>query len=298
MFCQGCFLLSLNSKKIHEALGIGRFRVKPLRLMFFFLLSIGISFASFLPWLMAALPHAKGDMLTGFSGGKLFFRITKEINSGYPLSSILFFLFTLGIISLVRNNKLWQLGLLLTWFILPIPIILFLDSYRNYFFAIRQILFLTPAFFMVIAYGIHHLDDVLLKKRGDNKLKRAACTLIMVLSLGTVYLRSKSLPYEWKQVAAFLKSQIKSEDLVVAPNIEPVIGYYFPEIAHYHADLNGMLDLKRNANTVGKGKIYLVESKFITQSQNEAGKQLVKNHRFINKHEFIGFIVYVISDTE
>ena len=58
---------------------------------------------------------------------------------------------------------LWQWSvilLLFTWLVLPISIVIFLDWWRGYFFAIRQVLFATPALLLGAAIGLTHLFEL------------------------------------------------------------------------------------------------------------------------------------------
>jgi hypothetical protein len=294
---QGCFLICLYAEPVRRSLAVPGARQDIVRLGIRFLLGVVIVAAAFLPWLIVSLPNAKGDFLTGFSAHKLPLRIIKEVGDGsYPLSAFLLFFFVVGLVALRRQEKWGPMAFLLLWFALPLPIILLLSWYRNHFFAIRYILFTTPALFLGVAYGIAHAGNVLRRPAASQPARIAGVALIAALSMIIIYQHEHNKKREdWKNAALFLRAHVKPGDRIIAVNTARVIAYYFPQIANYTVGLDEAAQLGRcpdsasNANR--KSTLFILRSPYVTGAQAQAIEALLAGHKY-DRNEFMRLMIF------
>ena len=294
LISQGTFLICLSSGPVRNTL---KFPLcgSWLRALLFFVLCTGLAVASFLPWLFATLDKTVWNSPNIFSEHRLFLRIFKEISgSGYPLSLLLFLFFGTGLREILRTKRWAGLSLLLSWFLLPFPIILFLDWSRQYFFPIRQLLFTTPAFFLGLAVGVEQLPGLFLTQTTGKKIRAIIIVLIVALSVGTLYLHSGREQADWKGLAAYMKRTVKENDLVSAPHIDNVLGYYYPEIRERHLPPEQLLKPKAERSSLPRRELnlYLIESIYMTAEQRQTVRQVLMTQRSRPIHSLQGFKIH------
>ncbi len=292
LISQAAFLISLKSETVRRSLKFPLHRSwMPSFLLF--LLCAGAAALSFLPWLLATLHRTIWDSPNIFSEAGLFLRIFKEVSGGgYPLSLLLLPLFGLGVHQLLRRQHWAAAALLLVWFVFPLPIILFLDWSRQYFFPIRQLLFTTPALFLGVAMGIERLPGLIGTERRGQKVRMTILILIMVLSLGSIYRHAGRDQADWKGLAEGMKTTVRGDDRVVAPNIDNVLSYYYPEMDERNLPIQQLVDGDEFLPTPQRQRIYLVASIYMTANQKETVNQLLAVHEGRPVHQFKGFQVY------
>lgn len=209
-----------------------------------FIVCGAIAAAAYLPWLAYSFFIAKGE-----EAPKLGFRLVSETIKGlgdgsYILSIVLIIFAIAGIRYLVQTQRRLELGALLIWILAPLPVILAVLMWRTYFYNPRQILFITPAFLMLVAAGVEYFKQ---------KLSRRYCypeAIIILISLAVIALHHFDLfhPDERDDVRAagmFLKENVRHGDLVVSPQLSEVLTFYFPDSVKYSADALSAQDLMR-----------------------------------------------------
>ncbi len=98
--------------------------------------------------------------------------------------------------------------------------VIFLDWWRNYYFAIRQILFTIPGLVFSISCGISCIPGLFSRKDIGKKLQTACIILIVLLGIGAMLWSDKKEQADWKGLSQYLKSQVAADDLVATPHIE------------------------------------------------------------------------------
>jgi len=219
----------------------------------------------FLPWFVWTVGSAQRDLASPFAEATLILRIFKEVSGGsYPLSLVLFLLFGSGIVALVRRRE-WKTVLLLTsWLVIPILLVLLLDAWRGYFFAIRQVLFATPALLLGAAEGIATLPQVLHGARTGKALQQLSLLLIIVLGIGTLLIGTKKDQADWKGLNRHLEKQVARDDLITAPHIERVVNYGFPLMMQRSVALES---IEAEFSSLGARRVHLIESRYQTPEQ-------------------------------
>jgi mannosyltransferase len=195
------------------------------------LLSCSIAAAvAYLPWLLYSFSSAKGDSDPEISF-RMFMETIKRLGDGsYLLSAVLIVCAAIGIHHLSRTQRRFELGILLIWIIAPLPAIFALLMWRTYVFVPRQILFITPAFFILVAAGIDYL-----KQRVNRRyfLPEAIVILISIVCIALHY------PDKWNDIrgaAQFLKATTHPSDVIIAPKLSAYMSLYFPEIFQHTAN--------------------------------------------------------------
>ena len=197
--------------------------------------------ASFVPWLLHSFFNAKGEIAPEI-GGRLFFETIKRLGDGsYPLSAVLIICASFGIHSLYRQRRTLELGALLTWIIAPIPVILAVLLWRTYFFTPRQLLFITPAFFILVAAGVQYL-----KQKVAHRYFHPEAVLILI-SIVVIALHYPDKRDDLRAAGQFLKETVRPADMIVAPALTDLLSLYFPEIRRYSADHRSAQDLLQTA---------------------------------------------------
>lgn len=260
-----------------------------------FLISIGIPLALFLPWIFFAAKGTYGHTPEHF-GWRLLFRFVKELSDGsYPLSFILLLFGILGATGWLSERKYGHLLFFLSWFFLPIPMILTLDWVRNYFFAIRQILFTTPAFFILIMVGISYVADRAGATGIFKRLKAAPlmASVIMSISLTIIFLHIPDQRDDIRSAGQFLKQNTSKEDIIIAPECVGLISYYFPEVYQYTQELSALQNI--SAALVPGQRLYIVKSRHMSPLSSSRVDLVCKSSLNKSNINFRGIEIIVLN---
>lgn len=195
--------------------------------------AVGVATAAFvclIPWIIFGL-----DTIYGYEPSpekfnlKLFLRLIQEFGDrSYPLSILLIILIGLGIkylFSAKINNKL---AILILWGLLPLSLIFLLLWLRDYFFAIRQILFMTPALYILAATGILYAPNIFKNFRLKEYLPVFLTGLVFLISSVVIILHFEDKRPAIKEAAIFLQQQISAKDVVIAPQIDYTLTFFSP----------------------------------------------------------------------
>jgi uncharacterized membrane protein len=218
-----------------------------------FLFSGALAAAAYLPWLLYTFPEAKGDAPPVINI-RLFLQMIKELGDGsYPFALVLLICAFIGIHSLIQKQRSLELGMLLIWLLTPIPVILIILSWREYFFATRQLIFITPAIFILAAVGVDFI-----KKNIGHKYFSPELVLIL-MSVVIIALHYPDRRDDLLSAGHFLKNNTQLHDVIISPNLTGVLSFYFPDIHNYAVSEYSIKDL---AVARDISRIFYVDSRF------------------------------------
>jgi uncharacterized membrane protein len=232
IFSQLVLVCTLLAPRVSESLP----EIRKVRLAFAFklLAAVAVSIALFTPWIVMGIgTNLVYSPLPEHFGFKLFLRFVKELSDrSFPLSIVLIAFAILGVLKLRAEIRFGHLSFLLCWFLLPIPFIFLLLYIEDYFFAIRQVLFATPALFMLISLGILYLSEIAAEAKGirEANVVRSAVALVGLMSITQIGLHFPDRREDLKGTGQFLKQNMSAGDVVIAPGLGNVLSFYFPEI--------------------------------------------------------------------
>jgi uncharacterized membrane protein len=238
-----------------------------------FIPAIVVSLLLFAPWPILASRTIYGYQTSPWKlSWEVLPLVVREISDrSYPLSLMLILLGALGAFK-TGAEKRGHLVLLLCWFLLPIPLIILTVWHQDYFFTIRQILFTTPALYILVARGILSLPQ-LLPASGTARWAARILPLSTVLttSLVVIALHFPDKRTDLKGVATFLNDRTTDQDVIVAPGISDFLGYYVPRL---NARFRKVSTLSVTDSLNGK-KIFIVDSRYTSEEDRRLTAQLV-----------------------
>jgi uncharacterized membrane protein len=209
--------------------------------------------AAYVPWLRYSYSNAKGDVPPGNSF-RLFFEMVKGLGDGsYPLAAALILCAVAGIYHLKKSGRSFELGALLIWLITPFPLALVILNWRNYFFATRQLIFITPALIILAAVGADYV-----KRKVARRYFNPAIILILI-SLVVIALHYPDKRDDQRGVGQYLRANVQPADAILAPGIAYTLSLYFPDIQKYSAEFRSVEELSQAEDT---SRILYVDSRF------------------------------------
>ncbi len=218
-----------------------------------FLFSCSLAFAAYLPWLFVSFPNARGDALPGIDF-RLFLQMIKELADGsYPLAIVLIFFAAAGIRRLIQTRRLLELGALLIWLLSPIPVILFILTWREYFFAARQLIFITPAIIVLATVGIDGIKQKVARRYFYPEL------ILILMSFVIIALHYPDKRDDFQAAGQFLKKSVRAADVIVSPNVTGLLSLYLPNIYDYSGNYDSIRDV---ADARKVSRIIYVDSRF------------------------------------
>jgi uncharacterized membrane protein len=219
LFAQFLFL-TIHALSMNEEGG----RKTARRRIGYFLASAIAAAAAYLPWQLYSFSNAQGEAPPQM-GIRLVLQMIKGLGDGsYPLAATLLLFAAIGIRSLQKEKRSIALWALLSWLLAPLPMIVIVLYWRNYFFAERQLLFITPALIILAAIGADWARKQLSLKRYQPE------AVIILISLAVIGLHYPDRQDDLKGAARFLKENVRPSDVIIAPNLMGVLSLYYPEI--------------------------------------------------------------------
>jgi mannosyltransferase len=318
VFSQFVFTCTLLAPRISES--STEIRKVDLTFVSRLLAAITASIALFTPWIVMGIrTNLVYSPLPERFGFKLFLRFVKELSDrSFPLSIVLITFAVLGILKLRSDKRFGHLSFLLCWFLLPLPLIFLLLYIEDYFFAIRQILFATPAFFILISLGILYLSEIAVKAKGTRRaaVARWAVACVGLMSITQIGLHFPDRREDLKGTGQFLKRKVSVGDVVIAPGLGNVLSFYFPEIyAHLqpgdegsrrnggpyteiHAHLQPVMSLGDLSASLSSGKrIFVVKSHYMTTAEQQFLSWVPADDVTAHQKEFKGIEIIELEET-
>lgn len=253
--------------------------------LFKFFAVTALAALAFVPWIIFAFRSTQGFWDERIDG-KLLLRGLKELSDGsYPLSFIMIVLACLGVFQLRLERKFGHLLFLLCWFFLPIPFIIGFDWARHYFFAIRQILFTTPALFILITCGIRRGADIGARALNIPPFKIMAGVVagVALISVVIIRLHRPDRREDLRGAGRFLQQHVSGRDVVIAPGLASILPYYFPNLPHHLQDTQVLVH--SIANRVGY-RIYIVKSRYLSAADATLVHGICNRHTDCRTTEF------------
>ena len=196
-----------------------RWRRREPDLLGFILSGIAIAFA-FAPWALLTerrtlIPWPPPDLITSIS------TVGEEFSNGPgPAVAFYWLLFALGAVFAVRHKPA-ALGLSLLFIVIPLPLIVLVDTHIRYFFGARQMIFALPFFLSLVAYGL---------VRGSASLARLfrlgiqrpveSVVLLAGVAVFAVFAGSGIPQYhgysreDWRGAAGYLADRMRPQDVL------------------------------------------------------------------------------------
>ena len=283
------------------------------------LAAVTAAIALFIPWIVMGIrTNLVYSPLPEHFGFELFLRFLKELSDrSFPLSIVLIAFATLGILKLRSDKKLGHLSFLLCWFLLPLPFIFLLLYIEDYFFAIRQVLFATPALFILISLGILYLSEIAVKAKGTRGVvvARWAVACVGLMSIVQIGLHVPDRREDLKGAGQFLKRNVSAGDVVIAPGLGNVLSFYFPEIYAYlqlgdegsrrnggpygeiHAHLQPVRSLDDLSVSLSPGKrIFVIKSRYMTTAEEQFLSKVPADDVSAHQTEFKGIQIIELEE--
>jgi uncharacterized membrane protein len=204
--------------------------MQKINLQFFSPLIAGMAGAVlFIPWVVYSFASTRGDIARPLSFRMIPALIQGFGDGSYPISILVLSLAVLGAIYLHRSG-IDSLNLLGCWILVPIPFLLTILHWRSYFFAIRQLIFVTPAVAILAACGIERLLAL------NGKKAMVIPAIYTCMSLSVIGLHYPDRRTDFRGAGHFLARTMTEGDRIVAPNTLPILSLYFPRLPEYGTD--------------------------------------------------------------
>lgn len=216
---------------------------------------------------------------------KIFFgRVTFLDKTIYLISAFAVGIFY-GSLFLLALKKSDQTKLLLSWVFIPI-ILAFFISFFVPILSYTRVLFILPAFYLILANGVFYLAK---------KLVIPALIFICLLDLVflTLYYINPKLQREnWRDAISFVTERLDSQSLIIFENneIPAPVRYYSDDLSQFKPGLSG--DLERDL--VDKRKVFLFEYLVDIYDPERVVEQKLESLNFFHTetydYEGVGFI--------
>lgn len=196
---------------------------------------------AFLPWVRFAWSRPLVAPPSEIADPKIILRLIKELgDNSYPVAALLLIGLITGIRALKQHGRRRTLIWLLAWLLPSIPLVLVVEYWSGYFFAIRHILHATPPLVLLAGYGLSYVGERLtILERLPYRVSAPAILyagLMCLLAIGVAALHWRKEPVDWRGTAQFVARAAQPGDAVSMPLVAPLLEYYEPQLAPLRAD--------------------------------------------------------------
>ena len=267
--------LAMLSPRLHDSLPVRR--KFDLRFLILQAAVAGMSAALLVPWVLYGIGGLQGyTPMPAHFGFKLALSFVQELGDGsHPLAWLLIVLAVLGARKLAREKQHGLLWLLLIWLLMPIPLIFLLLWIKDYFFAIRHFLFLTPALYALVALGIAELSEKVAAKYPRQRVARATAACVAAISLLVIGLHVADTREDFKGAAQYLSQNVAPGDIVIAPHVDGILSYYYPQIFD-HAQPASVLSDRSRVDFPGR-KTFIVDTAYMPAMDRQYVQSMLGN---------------------
>lgn len=217
---------------------------------------------------------------------KIFFGKITLLNKSLYFAISAFTSLLFGFLAFYSLKKLDQsTKLLLSWMIIPILlsfIISFFVPVLSYF----RLLFVLPAFYLLIAKGMESLPK---------KIKLLILLLLVSISLTSIsayYINPKFQREDWRSAISFVSENLDDHTLIIFENneIPAPVNYYSRDTSKFRPGLS----INLTDDLEGKSRVYLFDYLVDIYDPNRVIEQQIKSKGFILKEIYdfsgVGFI--------
>jgi uncharacterized membrane protein len=206
-----------------------------------FALAVLTALALFYPWMRYTWERPDLAPTSEIADPKLILHLIKGLgDNSYPVAGLLLLGAITGVCALRRQRRPGALTWLLTWFLIPIPVVLGVELWAGYFFAVRHVLLATPPLVFLAGLGLSYVGERLtILPRLPYQVSSPAIAFAALLILGSVwinYVHSHHEPADWLGTSNFLQETIREGDALSMPGIYPLLEYYHPELGIRRSD--------------------------------------------------------------
>ncbi len=200
-----------------------------------------VSCLLFLPWARFIWHKPEVADAAEILNFRLILRIIKELGDGsYVASALIFVGVGAGIAAMVRHGQHRSLRWLLFWSCLTLPVLLSVEIWSGYYFAIRDILHATPPLFLIAGYGLSYLgEQMTILDAPPYKASAPSVGYAVVFIVTSVLIAQghwRDEPVDWKGTAEFLYAAVKPGDELTMAKAAPLLEYYAPVLVKFSSD--------------------------------------------------------------
>lgn len=264
--------------------------------VFVFSLCALAAVATFYPWVRFTWAKPLLAPVSEIMDPKLVLRLIKELgDNSYPIAGLLLIGAVTGVRALVRHKDRRSLVWLLTWFVIPIPVLLAVEVWAGYFFAIRHLLHATPPLVLLAGYGLSYVGERLtILSHLPYHLSSPAIAFAAVLIVGSVWIgvmHTHNEPADWRGTSEYLNGLVADGDALAMPKVYPLLEYYYPGLAAHRTG-----DLDPGAGSLGGAavmrRIVVCYDKMWPDPCGSFRTPALRDPVWV-KHQFTGFMVFL-----
>jgi mannosyltransferase len=201
-----------------------------------YVIAAAVACVLFLPWVRFGWTKPMYSPPSEVADPKIALRLLKEVgDNSYPISVLLLAGAGLGGRMLARHGRRRTLAFLLSWLLLSLPVVLVLELWSGYYFAIRHILHSMPPLILLAGYGMAFVGV-----SGTHAPVRAPALWYAALLLGmlgwTAWVHGNAEPSDWRGAATYLVTHAGDADAVAIPEVYPLVEYYAPSLARFRSE--------------------------------------------------------------
>jgi hypothetical protein len=206
-----------------------------------FLAACAAATVLFYPWVRYMWARPQISPASEIANPKLILSLLKGIgDNSYTVAGLLMLGAAAGAWALSRRGRRDSLGWLLSWLLVPIPMLLLAEIWAGYFFSVRHMLHATPPLILLAGYGVSRVDKRfavrwnLRPRHGKPSVLYAGVMICASVWIGQIHARSE--PADWVGTAAFLDRTVEHGDVVLMPKVNALLEYYSPRLADFQTD--------------------------------------------------------------
>ncbi len=197
-----------------------------------------VAVSSFLPWIRFAWERPLMASPSEIADPRLPLRIIKELGDhSYAVSILILAGATAGVRALLRHARLRTLIWLGAWLLPSIPVLLALEYWSGYFFAIGQLLPVAPPLIFLAGYGLSYVGErMTILNRLPYQPSAPAILYAGLFLLSSVWIGANHWTKEhadWQGTARYLAQAAQPGVAISIPEVYSLLEYYEPQLRRF-----------------------------------------------------------------